>query len=155
MKVVSAWVLALLVIIGGGVGIVAGVGVTAPAPVARIDQIALNAAASANDPHVSSVTWIYTDRYGADIVTHGLNPGRPWPPVYLLEMRGRFILGPVNEAGTQSAPVFSVMEVIVNAQTLNTMTADSSSGWDPLTSYGTPETDSLVGLKPGKGHTGA
>ena len=54
----------------------------------------------------------------------------------------------MGAAGAQSAPVFSVLEVIVNARTLSTITAQTSNGWDPLTSYGMPETDTLGGLKP-------
>lgn len=140
--------LALFVVIGAGVGIEASIGVMNVAT--RIDQIAVSAAATGGDPHPTSVTWVETDNYGTGYHFGGLDQPvqqvQPAETVYILEIQGHYVLGP---AGAATTPVFSVMQVIVNADTFTVGAISASNDFGSLTGYGTPETDSLIGVGSG------
>jgi hypothetical protein len=148
MKVVLAWVVGVLGVIGVGVGVEAGTGVGVALVAPRIDQIAVDVAATAYDPQPTSVTWVKV----IDSTPIKLSPvSRPqaYGTLYVLEIRGRFNLGPPRETGQ----TFSDLEVLVTGDSFTPITSDASDhnkfSVDPdWTVIGAPETDNLAGWSP-------
>jgi hypothetical protein len=123
-----------------------------PAIASTLDQIALQAATEWGDPYVTSVTWVESRRVSAASVVTGDQLGGPNEPVYVLEMRGHFVLKdismPARAARAGAAPRFPVMALFLDVGTLFRQGRAAFDTWVPLTGLGTPETDSLVGLSP-------
>jgi hypothetical protein len=154
VKIVAGWVFALLVVIGAGVAVEAAVGVSAYHPAsalaARIDQLAVNAAVAFGDANVSSVTWVESNRLKAALIVSDTTMGGRSEPVYVIEMRGRFAChcgNPGLQRASQSTD-YSVIALFFDVATMRGIGASESNRWVPLTSLGTPETDSLVALGP-------
>jgi hypothetical protein len=117
---------------------------------AQIDQIAIDDAAGSGDPNVASVTWVpapsRAEAGGALMDSPGLEGH---DPVYALEMRGSFVnnaLVPLTPSTlNESAPV---LVMIIDAKNMLVTDWGLQAYWADLSSLGSPETDSLVGLTP-------
>jgi hypothetical protein len=160
VKVVASWVLALLVVIGAGVGVEAGLGVepgqSRSALAMKLDQFAVNFAASRRVP-VTSLSWVATDgaRYGTGV--SGDPSAGPGTPFYVLEMYGHFYIGAApGEGGQQTATrggrgaQLTVMQLVLayDGAGFEVVGEGTFTDWQPLIKYGSPETDSLVGMTP-------
>jgi hypothetical protein len=170
VKSFAGWVLALLVVIGTGVGIEAGAGAHVAtthqpannAPSSRasrylvssvagvIDQAAINEATWAGDPSVSSVTWVRSTR-GAVNAALGEAPGpNASNALYVIELSGNFTLN-VSVPFGDSAPVCDELVAALSAATYATVEYECTINKPApdLGILGTPETDSLSGVTAG------
>jgi hypothetical protein len=155
MKIVVRWVAVLLLVIGLGVAVeaAAGAGAGAGSGPARIDQLAVDAAAWAGDPHVAAVSWV-EEPGGPEMYFGGVPmPGQPSttlapqlrPAQYLLEMTGRF---PVEGVATAGSQYYSVLDVTVDAGSFAVVSAVLSENWAASNLSGAVETDGLTGRVP-------
>ena len=151
MRTLVGWALALLLVIGAGVGIEAtlGVGQSRTASVAeapksavavQIDLIAFQSAKASGDPKVRFVTWV-----GSSLETawHSLaGEGGPHsnPAVYVLEMSGTFVpAGATIPPGAHPLTrPFTVMVQYLDATTLEVVGTDMSDSWVSLSGLGKP-----------------
>lgn len=136
MRTILGWVLALVALIGAGVGVEAAAGASVAVALSRasIDQIAIEAATQAGDAHPTSVTWVLTDKYPTSGCSYDLCiPQPPFDTVYLLEIEGHFLNN-----------VFSTVQVTVNPSTGSWGGEVAYNGWSSLLSYGKSQTDQLL-----------
>ncbi len=154
MKVVAGWAVVLLLVIGVGVAAEAASSADSVSTSPRIDQLAIDAAAWAGDPHVTSVSWV--EEPGGPEYTFGQKPTLPGQPSttlapqllpaqYLLEITGRF---PVEGVATAEAQYYSVLDVTVDTGSFSVVSAVLSDDWAASNLTGPVETDRLTGLVP-------
>jgi hypothetical protein len=112
----------------------------------EVDQLAVGLATNAGDSSPSAVTWVATTRdQGNQVVSGDSTDGPNNPNVYVLEINGDFTLHvPVPPSAAE--PSGTDLWVVVNATTMQTTDFGVNNSAAPLTSLGTPETDSLVGV---------
>jgi hypothetical protein len=138
VKVIAAWVVGLLVVVGIGVGVEGGFGGSNYLATTTIDQIAVQAATGAGDRAPTSVTWAKVDNYvtpgGCKILS--CSPPTSLGTVYMLEVDGTFFDG------------FTQLLVTVDPSDPANFATEASHGFGPLTGYGTTETASLAGVIP-------
>jgi hypothetical protein len=154
VKVVARWVVVLLLPIGAGVAAEAASSAGSVSTSPTIDQLAIDAAAWAGDPHVASVSWV-EEPGGPEYILGGrlTLPGQPSttvapqviPAQYLLEMTGRF---PVEGVATAEAQYYSVLDVTVDTGSFAVVSAVLSDAWAASNLTGPVETDRLAGLVP-------
>ena len=156
MKTIAVVTAALLAVIGIAVGVMSAV--WAPAPVSHlsrlaqeIDQFAVDMAAGVGNPTPARVTWVTTTATaGADFLNGAAHPSSGGPPVYVLEVEGGTFtwVGSHDMEENPTGPVL-YLELTQGAWDVQGMGVGSP-GLAPigLRQLGTPETDSLAGLKP-------
>jgi hypothetical protein len=162
VKVVIAWVMAVLGAIGAGIGTVAGLELSghrassyhaSSALAAQIDQLAVNEAVCADDHDPTSVSWVRSTRERTlNVLMQSGGGGQYDAPVIAIEMRGSFTwngsVGVLPGSGPSSPDIAPVMQVIFSLDHQIVTDYGIAGTWVPLGQLGKPETDSLVGLPP-------
>lgn len=161
MRGVAYVVAAVLLVIGIGVGVEAGIGPGAAqqvghaADVSRVspaatglslemEQLALNLAASAGDPHPTQLSWVAYTWKGIRWTNHGVVKVRT--PLYALEIVGHFVLNGVPVALPEDGPSGSVLSVQLFQNGWGIDSIGVQDRVDDMRSEGKVHTVSLIGI---------